>query len=129
VQRQLPPTPTPSPTPTITPTPAVPPTPTPATAVVAPVSSGKLTYNDTIGAIFQAKCSACHNDTAMAGLNLLTYTGAMKGGKDGVVIVASDPAGSLLVKKQSGDTPHFGQLSLTELQQVTDWIKAGALEK
>ena len=65
----------------------------------------------------------------MAGLNLLTYATAMKGGQDGPVIVAGDPVASLLIKKQSGDTPHFGQLSLTELQQVTDWIKAGAPEK
>ncbi len=114
VQQQLPPMPTPAPTLAVTP---------------APISSGKLTYDDTIGSIFQAKCSACHNDGAMAGLNLLTYATAMKGGQDGAVIVAGDPAASLLIKKQSGDTPHFGQLSLTELQQVTDWIKAGAPEK
>ena len=119
VQKQLPPMPTPAPTPAVTPT--------SATAAAAPAGNGKLTYDDTIGAIFQAKCSACHNDSAnIASLNLLTYATAMKGGKDGVIIVPNDPAASLLIKKQSGDTPHFGQLSLTELQQVTDWIKAGA---
>jgi len=118
VQKQLPPTPTPAPTPIATPTP---------TGGAAVVSNGKLTYVDTIGPIFQTKCSACHGDTAMGGLNLLTYASAMKGGKDGAIIVPNDPAGSLIVKIQSA--PHFGQLNLTELQQVTDWIKAGAPEK
>jgi hypothetical protein len=53
----------------------------------------------------------------------------MKGGTSGPVILLDDPEGSLLVTKQSGDTPHFGQLSPSELQRVTDWIKAGAPEK
>jgi len=65
----------------------------------------------------------------LAGLNLTTYATAMKGGKDGAVIVPGDPDGSLLIKKQTGTTPHFGQLSASELQTVTDWIKAGAPEK
>ena len=65
----------------------------------------------------------------MAGLNLTTYATALKGGKDGAVIVPGDPANSLLVKKQSGSTPHFGQLSASELQLVIEWIKAGAPEK
>ncbi|MFN8598410.1 MAG: NapC/NirT family cytochrome c [Anaerolineae bacterium] len=121
IQSQIPPTPTPMPTPVATATPQ----PTPGAA--APVATDKLTYNDTVQAIFTARCGACHNETAMADLNLLTYAAAMKGGKDGAVIVPNDPAASLLIKIQSA--PHFGQLNLTELQQVTDWIKAGALEK
>ena len=121
IQSQIPPTPTPMPTPVATAAPQ----PTPGTA--APVATGKLTYNDTVQAIFTTRCSACHNDTAMAGLNLLTYATAMQGGKDGPVIVPNDPAGSKLIQIQSGQ--HFGQLNLTELQQVTDWIKAGAPEK
>jgi cytochrome c5 len=114
VQQQLPPIPTPAPTPVVVATPA-------------PAGTGKLTYNDTVRALFEAKCSACHNDTAMGGLNLLTYASTMKGGGTGAIIVAGDPAASLLIKKQSAG--HFGQLNLTELQQVTDWITAGAPEK
>ena len=120
--KQLPPTPTPLPS---TPTPL----PGASTPAAPAPSTGALTYNATIGAIFQARCSACHNAGALAGLDLLTYASAMKGGQDGAVIVPGDSAASLLIKKQSGTTPHFGQLSLTELQQVTAWIKAGALEK
>ncbi len=39
------------------------------------------------------------------------------------------PAVFLIEPKQSGAQPHFGQLKPSELQLVTDWIKAGALEK
>ncbi len=116
VQQQLPPMPTPAPTPVVEPT-----------AVGAPAVAGPLTYNATVRPLFQAKCSACHNDTAMGGLNLLTYASAMKGGSTGAIIVAGDPAASLLIKKQSAG--HFGQLNLTELQQVSDWITAGAPEQ
>ena len=79
--------------------------------------------------MFKDRCGSCHGTGALAGLNLTTYATAMKGGKDGPVIVPGDPANSLLIKKQSGATPHFGQLSASELQLVTEWIKAGAPEK
>ena len=126
LQKQLPPTATPAPRPT----PAPGATAAPATAVAtASAVSGKLTYDGAIGAIFSDRCSKCHGSEAMAGLNLTTYTTALKGGKDGPVIVPGDPAASLLIQKQSSSTPHFGQLSATELQLVTDWIQAGAAEK
>jgi cytochrome c len=97
-----------------------------ATPVPTP-AAGALTYNDTIGPLFKERCSSCHGSGALGGLNLTTYATAMKGGKDGVVIVPGDPANSLLIKKQS--TQHFGQLSASQLQLVTDWIKAGAPEQ
>jgi hypothetical protein len=65
----------------------------------------------------------------MQGLNLLTYATTMSGSENGPVIVPGDPAASLLVQKQSADQPHFGQLTAEELQIVTEWIAAGALEK
>ena len=126
--KQLPPTATPAPTavPTATPEPVAGATSVPTQ--VAAAAGNAPTYRSAIGAIFQQKCAACHGSGAMAGLNLTTYATAMKGGKDGPVIAPGDPTNSLLIKKQSGATPHFGQLSATELQLVTDWIKAGAPE-
>jgi hypothetical protein len=119
LQEQLPPTPTPAPTqePGATPAP---------NAGATPVA---VTYNDTIAPLFKERCGSCHGAGALAGLNLTTYATAMKGGKDGAVIMPGDPEGSLLIKKQTGTTPHFGQLKPSELQLVTDWIKAGAPEK
>jgi mono/diheme cytochrome c family protein len=120
LQKQLPPTPTPAPTQV----PSADATPAPAAS-----TTGAATYDATIGPLFKDRCGSCHGAGALAGLNLTTYATALKGGKDGAVIVPGDLAGSLLIKKQSGATPHFGQLKPSELQLVTDWIKAGAPEK
>jgi hypothetical protein len=53
----------------------------------------------------------------------------MKGGEDGAVIIAGDPANSLMIKIQSASTAHFGQMTPEELSQVKAWIEAGAKEK
>ena len=45
------------------------------------------------------------------------------------VIIPGDANASLLVQKQSGAQPHFGQLTPEELTLVIDWINAGAPEK
>ncbi len=128
LQKQLPPTPTPAPTqvPTATPIPIPGATTTPTPAAL---SGGTPTYDGNINAIFTERCSKCHGAAALADLNLTTYATAMKGGKDGPVIVPGDPDNSLLVKKQSGTVQHFAQLLPTELQLVIAWIKAGAPEK
>jgi mono/diheme cytochrome c family protein len=104
---QLPPTPTPQPLP----------------------SGGALTYDDSIGPLFQARCGTCHGASAILGLNLTTYQSALAGSSNGPVIVPGDPANSRLIQKQSGSQPHFGQLSPEELKLVSDWIAAGAPEK
>jgi nitrate/TMAO reductase-like tetraheme cytochrome c subunit/mono/diheme cytochrome c family protein len=107
IQSQLPPTPTPAPLPT----------------------GGALTYQDTIGPLFKSICASCHGDNGIQGLNLTTYETAMKGSLTGPVIVPGNPEQSLLVQKQSGPQPHFGQLTPEQLQLVIDWITAGASEK
>ncbi len=63
------------------------------------------------------------------GLNLTTYQTAIQGASTGPVIIPGDASGSLLVLKQSGSTPHFGQLTPEELKLVIEWINAGAPEK
>ena len=102
----------------------LPPTPTP---LPLPAADAALTYDASIGPLFQARCGSCHG--AIQGLDLTTYATAMAGGKSGPAIVPGDPQGSLLVQKQSGATPHFGQFSPEDLQRVIDWIAAGAPEK
>ena len=99
------------------------PTPTPIPQPVA-----NPTYDANIAALLGTTCGICHNATTLAGgMDLTTYTGLMKGGKDGVVIVPGDSAGSLLVKIQSSS--HFANLSASDLDLVKKWIDAGAPEK
>ncbi|HEX9092158.1 MAG TPA: NapC/NirT family cytochrome c [Anaerolineales bacterium] len=104
---------------------ALPPTPTPSPLDL----SGPLTYDGTIGPLFKSRCGSCHGENGLQGLNLTTYQGAIQGGTAGPVIVPGDANGSLLVQKQSGTQPHFGQLTPEELVLVIDWINAGAPEK
>jgi cytochrome b subunit of formate dehydrogenase/mono/diheme cytochrome c family protein len=106
---------------TATPIPTLPPTATTA----APTA---LTYDAFAGPLFQNKCGACHGSAAMAGLNLTTYTDALKGSQNGAMIVAGDSANSKLVQVQSSGK-HPGLFSAEELEQIKQWINAGAPEK
>ena len=117
-----------------TPTP-LPPTPTTVpTATALPTLEGgtqsvaALTWVE-VGPIFTARCGTCHSaTTATNGLNLGSYTDAMKGATDGPVIVPGDSANSKLIVIQSAGG-HPGQLSAEELAIVKAWIDAGALER
>ncbi|MBN2118403.1 MAG: cytochrome b/b6 domain-containing protein [Anaerolineales bacterium] len=129
---------TPTPAPTQTPTPPATETPLPtaspnATQLAAgsttpgtPASA--LTWDSSIGTLLQSKCISCHGPGALGGLDLSTYSDAMRGGASGPVIIPGDGANSLLVtRQQTGDHP--GQLTPEEIAQVIEWIDAGALEK
>jgi mono/diheme cytochrome c family protein len=129
---------TPTPAPTQTPTvPATETAPATATSSAAQPTSDStpstqvasaLTWDSSIGALFQTKCGTCHGAAATAGLNLTTYADAMKGGNSGAAIVPGDAANSLLVQKQQAGG-HPGQFTPEELAQIIEWIDAGAPEK
>jgi hypothetical protein len=94
----------------------------------APTSTVTPTYTTNIATVLTAKCVICHQGaTAPAGLELTSYASLMKGGKDGAVVVAGDPAGSKLIEVQSGI--HAVNLTPEELALFKQWIEAGALEK
>ncbi len=128
------PTPAPTQTPTLPATETPLPTLTPnatqlAAASTTPAAASALTWDNSIGALFQTKCTVCHGGaTPIVGLNLSTYAGALKGSASGPVIVPGDSAHSPLVAiQQAGGHP--GQLTPEEIAQVIQWIDAGALEK
>ena len=109
-------------TPTPRPTPEPSPTPEPGQGVATDSWEGKYQ------ALFRNRCSTCHGFTAVGGLSLASYEEALKGGNNGPAIVPGDPDASVLVQVQSPGN-HPGQLTIDELQQVIDWILAGAPEK
>ncbi len=127
------PTPEPTQTPTLPPTQTPLPTLTPnatqlAVGSTTPAAASALTWDNSIGALFQTKCTTCHGAAATSGLNLSTYSDAMKGGNSGPVIVPGDSTHSLLVTKQQAGN-HPGQLTPDEIAQIIAWIDAGAPEK
>ncbi len=110
----------------VTPTPRPSPTAPPTLVPGAEVSS--MTWDGYFSNLFRNRCSSCHGVTAVAGLSLASYQDALKGGNSGPAIVPGNPDASILVQKQSAGN-HPGQLTIDELNQVIDWIIAGAPEK
>lgn len=89
-----------------------------------------LTYADTIGPLLEMRCGNCHGATGnLQGLDLTSYQGILQGGSSGPAVTPGDPQRSLLVRKQTGDQNHFGQLTPDEVELVSQWIAAGAPEK
>lgn len=108
-------------TPTPRPTPSAAPTPTPGEGIAAD------SWDGTYSAMFKNRCGTCHGTTSVGGLSLATYEDALAGGNSGPGIVPGDPDGSWVVKIQQ-EGGHPGQLTEAELQQVIEWIQAGAPE-
>jgi hypothetical protein len=102
------------------------PTPMP-TPIPVPLGANP-TYDANIAAVIGSKCGACHNATQLlGGMDLTSYAGLMKGGKDGAVVNPGDSTTSLIIKIQSAQ--HFANLTASELDLLRQWIDAGALEK
>jgi len=99
----------------------------PTPAPTMPPASRNPTFDNAIGALFAARCTACHGATPSKDLSFLTYADTLKGGQDGAVILPGDSANSPLVKTQS--QPHFGNFTPEELAIIIQWIDAGAPEK
>jgi len=93
-----------------------------------PELTGEPTYENYIGPLFEAKCSACHGDLKSGGLYLLSYEGVMNGSDDGPVIMPGDSESSTLFQVQSAGA-HFAKLAADELEIVRQWIEAGAPEQ
>jgi formate dehydrogenase gamma subunit len=118
----LPPTPTPIPV-TATPTPA------PGATAETPAAAPSITWESSIADLMKAKCTACHSSAAkLGGLDLSSYQAIMAGGASGPAIVPGEPNSSLLVSRQSSGG-HPGQFSPEQLEQVIQWIEAGAPER
>jgi len=120
-------TPTSMPVPTITQT-IITEDPASSTAVEIPAAAS-VTWDAGIGPLFTQKCLMCHGTTVSGGLNLSTFTDAMKGGASGPAFTSGDSANSLIVTKFEGGKHPYAILSPEELAQIKAWIDAGLLEK
>lgn len=126
-------TPTSTPTFTITPTVAITSaetTPgTPSAETTPDAASAVISWDGSVGPLFQQKCGTCHGASASGGLNLSTYADAMKGGASGAAFTAGDSANSLMIVKfESGKHP-YAVLTAEELAQIKAWLDAGTVEK
>lgn len=104
----------------------LPPEPTP----IAPPEGEALTFTGTIGPLLESRCGACHGrSNSLKGLDLTSYASLIDGGESGPAIIINDPANSLILIVQTGEQPHFAQLTLDELTLLEEWIANGAPEE
>lgn len=78
--------------------------------------------------LFRDRCGTCHGFTSLSGLSLASYEAALEGGDSGPAIVPGEPDESVLIDVQQPGN-HPGQLTQQEIQEVVEWIEAGAPER
>ena len=96
----------------------------------APHTDVTISYANDVRPILENRCAQCHmGNFVSAGLNMNTYETLMQGSQDGPVIVPGNAKASLLIQKISkGEMPKRGpKLTPAQIQTLTDWINAGAL--
>lgn len=95
-----------------------------------PAADITISFTNDVLPILQSHCFDCHGDQdTRAGLSITSYQALMAGSKNGPVVIAGDPANSLLIQLiQRGKMPKRGpKLTPDQLQILIDWIMAGAL--
>ncbi len=102
---------------------------------VSATSPAHPSYRGDIAPLLQAECSVCHGPGApLAGLDLTTYRGLMKGGAAGPVVVPGHPGRSALVLLLQGKDPRLPgvrmpaghPLTPAQIHLVARWIRQGA---
>ncbi|MFM8223196.1 MAG: c-type cytochrome domain-containing protein, partial [Planctomycetaceae bacterium] len=88
-----------------------------------------VSFSKHIAPVFNKRCLACHNAQSAKGrYNMDTFLGVMKGGEQGLAILAKDPDGSnLLAQIEDGTMPKDADpLSKEEIAAIRQWSKNGA---
>jgi uncharacterized membrane protein len=101
-----------------------------STSTNVPAAATTVSFANDVSPILQSRCFDCHGgQDTKAGLSIKSYQALMAGSKNGPVIIAGDPANSLLIQLiQQGEMPKRGpKLTPDQLQILIDWITAGAL--
>jgi uncharacterized membrane protein len=99
---------------------------TPATE--APAAS--VSFTKDVKPILVNSCNECHGGKQVKeGLDMRTYESLMAGSINGPVLIAGNSADSLLVQQViKGKMPKRGpKLTTGQIQIISDWIDAGAL--
>ena len=105
----------------------------PALAAGLSSAADKVTYDDHVLPLFQQCCLNCHNpDKAKGGLDLSTFSGAMKGGSGGKIAEPGDAGSKLIaVVMQTSEPkmpPEGEKLGSEQINLLKAWIEGGLLE-
>ncbi|MBC7978929.1 MAG: hypothetical protein H7Y36_00020 [Armatimonadetes bacterium] len=93
----------------------------------------KTTFDDHVFPIFQQSCLNCHNpDKTKGGLDLSSFSSALKGSSGGKIVEPGDVGSSLITSvQQTGDKkmpPEGDKLSGAQIDILKRWIDGGLLE-
>ncbi len=88
-------------------------------------------FEKKIRPLLAAKCQKCHSaDAQVAGLDMSSAEGFVRGGESGTLINKDKPEESRLLKVISYDEnpkmPPTGKLKADEIEAITAWVKMGA---
>jgi mono/diheme cytochrome c family protein len=88
-------------------------------------------FETKIRPVFAKNCYACHTKTKVAGLQMDTREGLLKGGDTGPAVVPGDLEKSLLIKAIRHEDerlamPKGGKLKPQEIADISTWIQKGA---
>lgn len=117
--------------PTNTPLPPPTDTPPPAPTDTPPPAEPGVSFAADVLPIFESRCLQCHGENRIEGdLVLNSYQAVMTDSESGPSVLPGDAAHSRLVELiVSGDMPRRGpRLTPAQIQTITDWIDAGALD-
>jgi len=92
--------------------------------------SVEISYANDVRPILESRCGSCHmGEFVSEGLDMNTYESLLVGSQNGPVILPGNANDSLLVQKiTAGKMPKRGpKLTPAQIQIITDWIDAGAL--
>lgn len=93
-------------------------------------SSSNVSFSKDVMPILQNSCINCHGgQKTEKGLDMTSYNALMAGSQRGAVVVPGNAANSSFVHLVvNGNMPKRGQkLSADQIQILTDWVNAGAL--
>ncbi len=93
----------------------------------APLRAQDL-FTERVRPLLEQRCAACHNpETKMSGLDVTSREALMRGGKQGVDLLAGKPAESRLFQfVASRKMPPAGALPGAEVDVLRQWIEGGA---
>lgn len=103
--------------------------PTATTAATTGGSAATVSFAKSVLPIFQQNCVRCHGGgNPRSGLSLESYQGAMKGGSQGVDVVAGSPDKSNVCQFVTNGVMPFGgpKLASSDVQTICNWIQQGA---
>jgi hypothetical protein len=101
------------------------------TAAATPAGVTQVSFSGDVLPIFSTRCERCHGaQRAEAGLALISYADVLAGSGRGPVVIPGSAATSRLVEAiVSGEMPWGGpRLPDAEIQTISDWVDAGALD-